>query len=386
MSKLNRREKLLEKLDRDWERIFHFYRKQTALRKRSEGRLRSNLGSQIGLDRIKLSIPIEGFSVDRGIDIRAISIKEGAYSLKTGIHQNNWFSQLDINLPKALHRNNLLNIRDRTEVIKAMEGVERELRSHGIKVDILRGKPTYLEINRTFELPMDFPRYHDAVNILLAEKHNILRKRFHPTIVYSNPFSGFRTGKSNKQLKIYDKCYEQLCHTFKDDPDFLELPKGELVEIARKYTTLARVEFMVRKQPLQRILNGIETVEDLLTNLEKTLDTIYFNLLSEAGLTEEAFKTSKERKVRSLVRVFKQFIRMHPHNFISALIKYRQLHLWGIDQGGEVFKEIGGGRQVVYDRTRTFEKEFMLIKDVENRNPEYLKRMEEVVGKINEKV
>ncbi len=143
---------------------------------------------------------------------------------------------------------------------------------------------------------------------------------------------------------------------------------------------------MVRKQPLQRILTEIETVEDLLANLEKTLDTIYFDLLSEAGLTEEAFETAKERKVKSLVRVFKQFIRMHPYNFISALIKYRQLHLWGIDQGGKVFKEIGGGRQAVYDRTRIFEKEFMLIKDVENRNPEYLKRMEEVVGKVNKKM
>ncbi len=386
MSKLDRRERLLEKLDRDWEKIFRFYRKQAELRKKPEGRLRSNLGSQIGLDRIKLSIPIEYFSVDRRIDIRTVSIKEGIYSLKTGIHQNNWFSQLDINLPKALHRNNLLNIRARAEVIKAMEEVERDLRSHGVRVELLKGKPTYLEINKTFELSMDFTRYHDAIGILLAEKHNILRKRFHPTTIYSNPFSGFRTGKSNKQLKIYDKCYEQLCHTFKDDPDFLELPKGELVKIARKYTTLARVEFMVRKQPLQRILNGIETVEDLLTNLEKTLDTIYFGLLSEAGLTEEAFETAKERKVKSLVRVFKQFIRMHPHNFISALIKYRQLHLWGIDQGEKVFKEIGGERQVVYDRTRTFEKEFMLIKDVENRSPEYLKRMEEVVGEINKKV
>ncbi|GLI54737.1 hypothetical protein PM10SUCC1_02520 [Propionigenium maris DSM 9537] len=386
MSKLDRRERLLEKLDRDWERIFRFYRKQTVLRKKSEGKLRFNLGSQIGLDRIKLSIPIECFSVDSGIDIRVVSIKEGAYSLKTGIHQNNWYSQLDINLPKALHRNNLLNVRDRLEVIRALEGVARDLRSHGIMVDIFKGKPAYLEINRTFELPMDFTRYHDAIGILLAEKHNILRKRFHPTTVYSNPFSGFRTGKSNKQLKIYDKCYEQLCHTFMDDPDFLELPKGELVKIARKYTTLARVEFMVRKQPLQRILGETETVEDLLTNLEKILDTIYFDLLSEAGLTEEAFETAKERKVKSLVRVFKQFIRMHPHNFISALIKYRQLHLWGIDQGREVFKSIGGEKQVIYDRTRIFEKEFMLIKDVENRNPEYLKRMEEVVSEINKKV
>ncbi len=386
MSKLDRRERLLKKLDRDWEKIFHFYRKQAELRKKSEDRLRSDLGSQIGLDRVKLSIPIEYFSVDSRVDVRAISIKEGTYSLKTGIHQNNWFSQLDINFPKALHRNNLLNIRDRVEVIRALEVVENELRGHGIRVDILRGKLTYLEINRTFELPMDFPRYHDSINILLAEKHNILRKRFHPTIVYSNPFSGFRTGKSNKQLKIYDKCYEQLCHSFKDDPDFLELPKGELVKIARRYTTLARVEFMVRKQPLQRILNEMETMEDLLTNLEKTLDTIYFDLLSEAGLTEEAFETAKERKVRSLVRVFKQFIRMHPHNFISALIKYRQLHLWGIDQGREVFKCIGGEKQIVYERVKRFEGEFSKIKDVENRGPEYLKRMEEVVGKINQKV
>lgn len=386
MSKLDRRERLLEKLDRDWERIFRFYRKQAGLRKKTESSLRTRLSSQIGLDRIKLSMPVECLSVESGIDIRAISIKEGAYSLKTGIHQSNWFSQLDINLPKALHRNNLLNIRDSSEVIRALEGVERELRNHGIRVDILKGRPTYLEINRTFELPLDFTRYHDAINILLAEKHNILRKRFHPTIVYSNPFSGFRTGKSNKQLKIYDKCYEQLCHTFRDNLDFLELPKGELVKIARKYTTLARIEFMVRKQPLQRILGETEKVEDFLTNLEKTLDAIYFDLLSEAGLTEEAFETAKERKVKSLVRVFKQFIRMHPYNFISALIKYRQLHLWGIDQGGKVFKSIGGEKQIVYERIKRFEREFSQIKDVENRGPEYLRRMEEVVGKINQKV
>lgn len=392
MSKLERRERLLEKLDRDWERISDFYKSQSELREKPKGRLRTKLGSQIGIDRLKVSIPRKNIVVDRAVDIDSISIKEGMYSFKTGIHHKNWYSQLDINLPKVLHRNNLLNVRTRNDLVRAIGMVEEDLRKQGIDLEILRGRPTYLEINRTFELPFDFTRYHTPTGILLDEDHKILKKRFYSTTIHSNPYSGFTTGRTNKTFKLYEKCYEQLCHIFKDDPDFLDLPKREIIEIGKKYTTLARAEFMVRKQPLQGILEEMFcgrkeiTMDDLTGDLERSLDTIYFNLLSEAGLSTESYETAKEKRIKTLVRTVKQLMRMHPHNFISALFKHRQIHLWGIDQGKEIFKEIGGGSKVVYDRTRTFEREFKLIKDLKNRPPEHLKRMDELIDKINEKV
>lgn len=387
-TKLQRQEALIEQVEREWKRVLDFYKSQGSLNIR-EDKKSSGLANKPGLDRVHLKFKKGQIDIqDTGEDIDSLFIVGNTFKLTTGFHFKHWYSKLEINFPKVISGNNIGNVRKKEDLLKAVRLIESELEEHAISIDILSGEKTYLELNKNVELKKIFPRYTESSRIMLDDRETIIKKKFTPNSIHENPYTGWKAGKDNKKAAFYDKCYEQVKNAFKDNEHFEKLPKKELLKLSRKFTTLARLEFQISKEPLALLLKKIllkeeATLRDLAEDLESNLDEIYEKLLEEIGFDEKSYKKAEEAKRKRLVNLFKQHIRMYPNNFISAILKYRQRHIWGISQGIEVFKEIGGEGSLPHKRGFDFKREFLKIKDTSNRVPDYIEEIKELIEVFN---
>lgn len=387
-TKLQRQEALVEAIEREWKRVIDFYKNQ-GISESQTNKKSSGLANKPGLDRMHLRFEKDQITIqDTWESIDHLFITGNSFKLTTGIHFKHWYSKLEVNLPKAVYGNNIRNIRKKEDLLKAIALIEEDLEEHGISIDILSGKKTYLEINKNMELKKEFPYYRESSKIMLDDREPIINKKFTPNSTHENPYTGWKAGKENKKAAFYDKCYEQVRNVFKDNEYFNKLPKKELRKLSKKFITLARLEFQVSKEPLNLLLKRIllkeeVTLGDLSENLESNLDRIYDRLLEEIGFDKESYKKAEEVKRKRLISLFKQFIRMYPNNFISALLKYRPSYIWGISQGVEVFREIGGSGSVPYKRGEYFKKEFLKIRDTSNRIPDYIEDIKELIEKFN---
>ena len=376
--------------EREWKRITEFYKRENKnIFKDKSSKKSGGLANEFGLDRVHLKYSKEDIVIlGPGKNIDRIFIEGTHFKFKSGYHFKHWYSKLEVNLPKMLYGNNILNIRQRDILYEAIRKIEKELIDEEVSLEVIKGILIYLEVNKNVELDKEFTQYSEASKIMLDDREPIIQKKFTPNSIFENPFSGWKAGKKNKMAVFYDKCYEQVKEVFKSNEYFAELPKKELIRIARKFITLARLEFQISKDPLQLLLKNIlmkedVTLGDLALNLEENLDDISSQMLEEIGFSTSLYKKAKEAKKKRLVRLFKQFIRMHPHNFISAILKYRHSHLWGASQGVEVFKEIGGPGNIACSRGHDFKKEFLKIRNLSHRVPDYIGDMEELIEKFN---
>lgn len=343
-----------------------------------------------GLDRIKLFVGKNSIKSLSGCrhDVNRINISGNNFlKLKSGIYQGNWWCHLDVNLPKVLDGNNLKNVRRKADLLKIVKIIELELSTqHHIEVNLLETYFYSIELNILLILEKEFSKYNRALDIITFFLLRGVFKRKGAKFNEFRKFSGISYGSKNKYLTLYDKSLEQLYRKFGTKKWYQNMSKSEIVKIAKKYMTLARLEFFLKGDPLMRFIPKSQTFKEFIETSEDSIDLIYSELVSESGLDNKSFEKKKEAHCKKLAILFKRYIKKWPKLFTIKFINENQNQVFGVEQIKEAIKNIGGSRNEINCRFKSAENEFRWAKNLDGTPLECWRELHEFIEIINEKM
>lgn len=144
-----------------------------------------------------------------GCVIKNITIIGNHYRLEIGVAANrdgviNEYEKLEINPTAVLYGNNLINISNVDQFVRALDRVSDDLLNiYGLDVDYSQAELQRIEINRNIYLDKEFCYYNKAFGFIQASLPKTLQHgQKHETRL---EYTGFKVFNNEISLKFYDK-------------------------------------------------------------------------------------------------------------------------------------------------------------------------------------
>lgn len=356
--------------------------KEIQLKKNKLEKKELNKKNDLGLDKVIIDIPIEAIKSKEKEFIH----KNDPYfnSLIAKYYRNTWYCRLDVNLPKFIFENNMLNISNGEELREVIIKIENYINErYKIVIDLRKSKMYALEINKYINLNFDFEEYWRTllqINKYLVKGH--FKKKFSPYKEWG-ALSYYGFGSKDKYISLYDKALEMFEKKFGVE-ELEKLSPKEIKLICKKYKTPIRIEIKLRKDCLWGLIPREIKIEEYINDFDEIISKTYLNVITSSGLAESNFFKVRDERVQRMVRYFEKIRKEKKRGFIGEFLKRHSFEseikdsMWSLTELLEVVEKVSENKIQKYDWKKLMKKEFFRL--------DYHPKIEEKIVELMRKI